>query len=270
MIAVEQIVQWLKGMGEEDAAGLMTDCTLQFRFVNLFCELSGNRDWEVFDVEIETPPKWLKLVRSTKKDASVAVEQAIRDCTPADSAIRDIRWVGQVPHVPTPDQERFAELIADFDAPHLQAAWRKALERKTTDPDGALTAARTLLETACKYVLDHDEVAYDDKADGPVLFARAAAHLGLSPKQQGAESLRKVLGACQAIVQGLCELRNQLGDAHGKRANAPSVEPEQAEFAVNVAGALSTFLLSMTARTGTSSVDSQPADETKAREHSHE
>ena len=41
-----------------------------------------------------------------------------------------------------------------FDPEHVHAAWQKALDRRAADPEGAITAARTFLETVCKYVLD--------------------------------------------------------------------------------------------------------------------
>src|SRR5271166_432152 len=34
-----------------------------------------------------------------------------------------------------------------FDPDHVHAAWQKALDRRAADPEGAITAARTLLET---------------------------------------------------------------------------------------------------------------------------
>lgn len=41
-----------------------------------------------------------------------------------------------------------------YDAPAVQAFWAKALDRRTTDPDGAVTAASTLLEEVCKHIIE--------------------------------------------------------------------------------------------------------------------
>jgi len=40
--------------------------------------------------------------------------------------------------------------LTGYDAPAVQAVWTKALERRSSDPEGAVTAACTLLEEVCK------------------------------------------------------------------------------------------------------------------------
>ncbi len=45
----------------------------------------------------------------------------------------------------------------------VHKVWIKALERRHTDPEGAITSARTLLETVCKRVFDEIGMEYDDK-----------------------------------------------------------------------------------------------------------
>jgi hypothetical protein len=54
------------------------------------------------------------------------------------------------------------EALRAFDPEHVHAAWSKALERRSADPEGAITAARTLLESVCKHILDDENVAYDE------------------------------------------------------------------------------------------------------------
>ena len=54
----------------------------------------------------------------------------------------------------TPGVEPITVALETFDPDHLHAVWQKALDRRVSDPDGAITAARTLLETVCKHVLD--------------------------------------------------------------------------------------------------------------------
>src|SRR4051794_12896068 len=43
-----------------------------------------------------------------------------------------------------------ADVLASFDPESVHGLWEKALARRETDPEGAITAARTLLETVCK------------------------------------------------------------------------------------------------------------------------
>ena len=43
--------------------------------------------------------------------------------------------------------------LAALDSDAVYALWEKALARRTTDPEGAITLARSLLEATCKHVL---------------------------------------------------------------------------------------------------------------------
>src|ERR1700722_3877221 len=56
-----------------------------------------------------------------------------------------------------------SDALQSFDADGVHAVWSKALSRRNVDPEGAITVARTLLETACKRILDDIPVNYSDK-----------------------------------------------------------------------------------------------------------
>ena len=53
----------------------------------------------------------------------------------------------------SPADDPITEALASLDAGHVDRIWHKALERKEKDPEGAVTAARTLLESVCKTIL---------------------------------------------------------------------------------------------------------------------
>ena len=103
-----------------------------------------------------------------------------------------------------------------FDPDHVHAAWQKALDRQLRDPEGAITAARMLLETVCKSILDEAGCAYPDTADLPKLWALAAELLNLAPHQHQEEIFKAILGNCQSVVSYLGAIRNKIGDAHGQ------------------------------------------------------
>lgn len=143
----------------------------------------------------------------------------------------------------TPGDEPVAAVLATVDAPHVAAAWEKALERRATDPEGAITAARTLLETVCKHILDEQGAEYVDADDLPKLYKATAAVLNLSPSQHTEQIFRQILGGCQAVVEGLGAFRNRHSDAHGKGKQGVRPAPRHAELAVNLAGTMATFLI---------------------------
>jgi hypothetical protein len=133
--------------------------------------------------------------------------------------------------------------LGQFDAHAIQAAWQKALARRSSDPEGAITSARALLESVCKHILDDARVSYDSDADFPKLWALTAAQLNLMPSQHEHEAFKRILGNCQAVVDGLASIRNRIGDAHGKGRIPVLAKPRHAELAVNLAGAMASFLV---------------------------
>lgn len=130
-----------------------------------------------------------------------------------------------------------------LDTTSIQAVWRKALNRIHEDPEGAITAARTLFESVCKHILDESSVEYGDNADLPKLYGLTSKELSLAPSQHTEEAFKRILGGAHSIVDGLASLRNRLGDAHGQGKRPVKPLPRHAELAVNMAGSMASFLL---------------------------
>jgi hypothetical protein len=143
----------------------------------------------------------------------------------------------------TPSDEPTSEALTAFDADEVSVAWQRALDRRSTDPEAAITAARTLLESVCKHVIDDQGGTHGSHDDLPKLFRTAAGLLNLAPDQHSEDVFRQILGGCQTVVHGLGALRNKLGDAHGKGRRQVKPSARHAELAVNLAGAMATFLI---------------------------
>lgn len=143
-----------------------------------------------------------------------------------------------------PSDGTVTEALSSFDVEGVHAVWDKALARRTSDPEGAITVARTLLEVVCKRILDDTSVVYSDKDDLPKLYATAAKELNLAPNQHSEDAIKAILGGAMNLVNGLGTLRNRLSDAHGRGGRLP-VKPSErhANLAVNTAGAVATFLV---------------------------
>jgi len=134
-------------------------------------------------------------------------------------------------------------VIARLGSAAVQETWAKALDRRRDDTDGAITAARSLMESTCKHVLDMRGIAYENGVDLPVLYRKAAKELNLGADQHSAEAPKQVLGGCASVVHGLGAMRNALGDVHGKGRTGRRPLPIHAELAVNLAGSVASFLL---------------------------
>lgn len=145
---------------------------------------------------------------------------------------------------PSPADAAVHDTLKAFDEANVHAAWAKALERRETDPEGAITAARTLLEAVCKHILDDALVAYDDNLELPPLYKLTAKQLKLAPDQHTEEIFKQILGGCATVVSGLGALRNKVSDAHGRGRRPVKPAVRHAELAVNLAGAIAMFLVS--------------------------
>jgi len=66
-----------------------------------------------------------------------------------------------------PSDRAVSAVVQAVSSSFIQEAWRKALERRSSDPEGAITSARTLLESVCKHILDAVDAKYEDNADLP-------------------------------------------------------------------------------------------------------
>jgi hypothetical protein len=142
-----------------------------------------------------------------------------------------------------PADEIISRAVNSFDESSVHHAWQKALDRRVSDPEGAITAAKTLLETVCKHIIDEAEESYGDNDDLPKLYATAAACLQLAPTQHTETVFKSILGNCQSIVGNLASLRNRLGDSHGQGKRHVKPAARHAELAVNLAGSVAMFLV---------------------------
>ncbi|MET3444322.1 hypothetical protein ABIC94_005132 [Variovorax paradoxus] len=143
----------------------------------------------------------------------------------------------------SPSDQAVTAAINKFDSAHVQAAWAKALDRRASDAEGAITMARTLLESVCKHILEEAHTKYDDSPDINKLYRQTAEVLKLSPSQHTEQVFKQILGGCTAVVEGLGALRNRLSDSHGTGKVGVKPAPRHAELAVNLAGALAIYLL---------------------------
>lgn len=142
-----------------------------------------------------------------------------------------------------PADQAISNVLHSLAPADIQRTWAKALDRRERDPEGAVTAARTLLETVCKFILDQKAAEYDDEADLPKLYATAAKSLKLAPEQHHEDLFKRILGGCQSVVNGLGTLRNKLSDAHGRSPGRGRPAARHAALAVNLAGAMAMFLV---------------------------
>lgn len=146
---------------------------------------------------------------------------------------------------PAPADAIVTASLQRFDAEGIKDAWNKALSRREADPAGAITAARTMLETVCKHLLENADgsATYSPKDDLPKLYRQASELLNIAPSQHSEDAFKRILGSAASIVEGLGTLRNKLGDAHASGGRPVKPAPRHAALAVNMAGSMALFLI---------------------------
>lgn len=144
-----------------------------------------------------------------------------------------------------PADAMVSDALLKFDAEGIAHAWNKGLSRREADPAGAITAARMLLESVCKHLLEDEDgnPPYGPSDDLPKLYRMASERLNLAPSQHAEDAFKRILGSAASVVEGLGTLRNKVGDAHGTGRKAVKVQPRHAALAVNMAGSMALFLI---------------------------
>jgi len=150
-----------------------------------------------------------------------------------------------------PSELNVSLALEKFDSETVHALWLNAMERRDTDAEGAITLARTLLESVCKHILDENGEAYMSDSDLPGLYRLTAKSLNIAPSQHTEPIFKQILGGCTAVVEGLGALRNRMSDAHGTGMRPVKPAPRHAELAVNLAGAVALYLVATHESKGT-------------------
>lgn len=149
----------------------------------------------------------------------------------------DVPGLSVLPSIP------FRDALVQQGAGHITDEVDRVLASIDTDPADAITAARSLVESTCKAILEELGAKFQDKDDLPVLYRKTALALGINPTQHEAGIHKQILQGLVSTVQGLAEVRNVLGDAHGKTRAAVRPQPRHARVVAGAAWTISMFLV---------------------------
>ena len=127
--------------------------------------------------------------------------------------------------------------LKDASAIHEQL---ERLRRSQDDPAAVIGAAKELIESTAKVILNELNKTVEPKAKFNVLVKQVQAALGLDPSTvsgvDGEQSTKRILGGASSIAFGLNELRNAgHGTGHGPATARVGLHPRHARLAVNAA-----------------------------------
>ncbi|MGC9418621.1 MAG: abortive infection family protein [Rhodovulum sp.] len=153
-----------------------------------------------------------------------------------------------------------AALPSHSAAPHLQrvsAEWtldtverefQRAFENLERDPEAAVTAACSMLESVCRSILVARGMKPPRSLDIKSLYKEVREPLGLSPSKDIPETeiqadVRSILSALSNCIAGIGALRTHTGTAHGRERGFRRLDPRIARLAVSSATTLALFLV---------------------------
>ena len=121
--------------------------------------------------------------------------------------------------------------------------WFVAASRVATSPSGAVTAARSLVESTCRTILEELGHAPDSSGDLGRLFKQARGALGIDVTPTSPNATHRILNGFTQTIDGLASLSNIGGDRHGLAGGDRIADHSLASMAVHAAGTMSLFLV---------------------------
>lgn len=124
-----------------------------------------------------------------------------------------------------------------FSSEYMSKQIELMVSMQATNPTNAIGAAKELIESCCKTILDELGIPWS-KTDGvPQLTNKTLDALNLLPANiqstdQGADAIKAILGNLRSIPSKLAEIRNPFGSGHGKSASFKGLEERHAKLAV--------------------------------------
>jgi hypothetical protein len=118
--------------------------------------------------------------------------------------------------------------LLDFDTVQLDMA--RALANAKTDPEDAVTAACSLVESVCRSILIELSLPLPPKRDIDSLVRAVQEPLALSPDCSDLPALievdvRQILSGLTSVAKGIGALRTHGGDAHGRERGYRRIDP---------------------------------------------
>lgn len=125
---------------------------------------------------------------------------------------------------------------------------KRALESCDRDPEDAVTAACSVVESVCRSVLIELGLELPAKQDITGLNKAVRDPLGLSPQRsdlpgQVADDVRKVLSGLATMIEGIGALRTHAGDAHGRERGFARIDARIARLAIHSASTAALFII---------------------------
>ena len=138
--------------------------------------------------------------------------------------------------------------VEKLDLESVERDFDQALTQAQNNPEGAITAACSTVESVCKCLLDEMDLPYPAKQDIRGLVTEVGKHLNLSPGRKNlpaelVQDIRQILGGLSSVTGGIGALRTHAGDAHGRGKRRVAADARIARLAIHSASTVSLFFI---------------------------
>jgi hypothetical protein len=146
------------------------------------------------------------------------------------------------------DFDSLATKVVNFNFDTVQRDIERALQSADDDPEDAVTAACSLIESVCRSILIELSLPLPDKKDVEGLIRAVQEPLALSPARSDlppeiAGDIKQILGGLTSVAKGVGALRTHAGDAHGRERGFARIDARVARLAIHSASTLALFLI---------------------------
>ncbi|NRB19784.1 MAG: abortive infection family protein [Rhodobacteraceae bacterium] len=136
--------------------------------------------------------------------------------------------------------------VIDFDT--VSRDLERALASSQTDPEDAVTAACSTVESVCRSILVELEIPLPSKKDIQGLYNEVKGPLGLSAGRSDldpliANDVRQILSGLNTVIAGIGSLRTHGGDAHGREKGFARIDSRIANLSIHSASTAALFLI---------------------------
>lgn len=144
--------------------------------------------------------------------------------------------------------EQLATGAANYEMDTVSRDLERALVSAATDPEDAVTAACSLVESMCRSILIELGAELPPKKDVASLYRAVREPLGISPDRSDIpkevlDDVRKVLSGLTTVIEGIGGLRTHGGDAHGRERGYRRIDPRIAALSIHAASTVALFLI---------------------------
>jgi hypothetical protein len=121
--------------------------------------------------------------------------------------------------------------------------FNRAIDNIIIDPDVAITAASSTLESICKAILEFFNEPYPTAESIQPLINKTYKLLNLSADQHAEEQIKKILGGLNSVATGIGTLRTKNSAAHGHGLKRTRLSQRHVRLVVNSCSTIGLFIL---------------------------